>query len=226
MTDKMLVIVPSRGRPENVARLEQGLKDTFTSVADVLYVVDDDDPEVEQYRALDLKRLIVGPRLRLGGTLNAICHEYTHLYPVIGFMGDDHLPRTPEWDLKIMAEMASPRPRVVYGDDLFQGHALPTAAFLHSKIVDALGYMVPPGMVHLYLDNFWMALGQQLGGLVYRDDVIIEHLHPAAGKSEWDAGYSEVNAPSLDVGDRNRWMAYQLADFPEAINRVKEAYSL
>jgi hypothetical protein len=30
---------------------------------------------------------------------------------------------------------------------------------------------------------------------VYLPDVIIEHLHPAAGKAEMDEGYARVNQP-------------------------------
>jgi hypothetical protein len=57
--------------------------------------------------------------------------------------------------------------------------------------------MVPPNMIHLYLDNFWMKLGNDLGKLKYIPEVILEHMHPIAGKAEMDQGYLDVNAPEI-----------------------------
>lgn len=229
MIPRMLVIVPTRGRPENVARLEQAIKDTETSRADFLYVVDHDDPKAEEYVRMGLNRLIViHDRLRLGGTLNWAARKYTELYDAIGFMGDDHLPRTTAWDLRVLEALdveTGQAPRVVYGNDLLQGANLPTAVFLHSRIVRALGYMVPPGMIHLYLDNFWKDLGQSLNGLVYLPEVVIEHMHPVAGKADWDERYAEVNAPAVDLGDKAKFQEYQESGvFASALDRVRGEY--
>lgn len=229
MITRMLVIVPTRGRPENVVRLEQALKDTRTTRADFLYVVDDDDPKAIEYARLGLNRLsILDHRLRLGGTLNWAAWKYVEIYDAIGFMGDDHLPRTEFWDLRILEALdtgAGRDPRVVYGNDLLQGENLPTAVFLHSKIIQALGYMVPPGMIHLYLDNFWKELGQSLNGLVYLPDVVIEHMHPAAGKADWDARYEEVNARDVDLSDRIAFHQYKENGwFAAALGRVRDRY--
>lgn len=230
MIPRMLVIVPTRGRPENVARLEQAIKDTETSRADFLYVVDHDDPKAAEYTRLGLSRLIVlHDRLRLGGTLNWAARKYADLYDAIGFMGDDHLPRTEAWDLRVLQALdvgtGGLTPRVVYGDDLLQGANLPTAVFLHSRIVTALGYMVPPGMIHLYLDNFWKELGQALNGLVYLPEVVIEHMHPVAGKADWDDRYAEVNAPAMDMGDKVKFLDYKESGvFASALERVRREY--
>lgn len=224
MSERILVIVPTRGRPDNIARLEAGLKDTATTVADFLYVVDDDDPEAMRYLNMGLNRVAVIHRLRLGGTLNFISRQYLDKYEHIGFMGDDHLPRTVGWDLHVLAALTSDRPRVVYGNDLLQGPALPTAVFMHSKIISILSYMVPPEMIHLYIDNFWKELGELLGGLVYLPDVVIEHLHPAAGKAAMDERYREVNAASVDISDRETWLKYRSQHLGESAEAVLRAY--
>lgn len=231
MIPRMLVIVPTRGRPENVVRLEQAIKDTRTTRADFLYVVDHDDPKAEEYVRMGLNRLIViHERLRLGGTLNWAARKYADLYDAIGFMGDDHLPRTPFWDLRVLDALdveTGQAPRVVYGNDLLQGANLPTAVFMHSRIIQALGYMVPPGMIHLYLDNFWKELGQSLNGLVYLPDVVIEHMHPVAGKADWDDRYAEVNAPDMDLGDKAKFQEYKESGvFASALDRVRREYEL
>lgn len=221
----MLVIVPTRGRPENIARLEQALEDTDTTVADFLYVIDHDDPRRLDYLKLGLRRIMVVPqRLRLGRTLNHASELYQEAYSAIGFMGDDHCPRTPEWDRMLADSLALEGPRIVYGNDLLQGANLPTAVFMHSKIIKTLGYMCPLTMTHLYLDNFWKELGEAVGGLVYRPDVIIEHLHPAAAKAPMDAGYREANSTEQDTADRNAWLAYRVQSMTYAADRVLGAY--
>jgi hypothetical protein len=225
VTSSLLVIVPTRGRPSNVARLEQARRDTQAVSSDFLYVVDDDDPQAMQYVRLGVTELAIIHRQRLGPTLNTISAHRGPGHDYLGFMGDDHLPRTPGWDEEIVKELDRGGPRVVYGNDLLQGANLPTAVFLPSRVVAALGFFCPPDQVHLYLDNFWLALGQALGTLVYRDDVIIEHIHPVAGKAAWDDRYAEVNAPALDVADRDAWLTFMRdGRFAAAVARVQEEY--
>lgn len=232
MIAKFLVIVPTRGRPGNVRRLIAGLAETGTSVADFLFVVDDDDPETPEYlRLADVTeghRFAVIHRMRLGGTLNFISAQHTSEYGAIGFMGDDHLPRTRGWDKEVLDALNQPGPRVVYGNDLLQGETLPTAVFMSSRIIRALGYMCPKGQLHLYHDNFWLELGRSLGGLVYLHDTVIEHIHPAAGKAEMDNGYLEANAPAVDRVDREAWLKYRgdlgPDGFTTAVDRVRGSY--
>jgi len=129
--------------------------------------------------------------------------------------------------VQIMGALEDPRsaPHVVYGNDLFQGANLPTAAFLNSSLVQALGYMAPPVLKHLYADNFWMGLGQRLGGLVYLDDVVIEHMHPIASKGTWDEGYTRVNASAVDTADRQAWEWFRYGgEMDAAVARVRKGY--
>lgn len=221
----MLVIVPTRGRPQNVVALEASLKETDTLNAEFLYAIDPDDPARAAYEALDLKNIwVMHERLRLGGTLNLLAMMHASGYEAIGFMGDDHRPRTTGWEDHVMDEINAGGPRVVYGNDLLQGPNLPTAVFMSSEIIMGLGYMVPPGLIHLWIDNAWMVLGQALGGLVYRDDVIIEHMHPIAGKADWDDRYTEVNSPTMDVADRAAYERWVREDLDAAVNAIRSMY--
>jgi hypothetical protein len=224
---RILVVVPTRGRPDNVRRLETARLETHSRCADFLYALDDDDPERGRYLEIGLDRVAMGPRLRLVGTLNQVALKYADRYPWIGFMGDDHLPRTEHWDTAVQSALDREGPAVVYGDDRIQGANLPTAVFMPSRVVTALGFFAPPVLTHLYADNFWLALGQALGGLVHLPDVVIEHLHPVGGTAPWDDRYAEVNAPSVDTADRAAWEAF-VSDgrFARAVDRVKEEYGL
>jgi hypothetical protein len=216
---ELVVIVPSRGRPRSIAALAQDFAATAGPEARMVVAVDNDDPELAAYQRLPLWdmpqfHLREGGRLRLGGTLNEVAAEYVGFYDVIGFMGDDHRPRTDGWALEVLTEMKWPGAGIVYGNDLLQRDQLPTAVFMRPAIIKALGWMALPGLVHLYIDNVWLELGRATGQLRYLPNVVIEHMHPAAGKAQRDAGYDEVNAPALDAADKavfERWRTEQLA---------------
>lgn len=224
----MAVIVPSRGRPHNVAALIDAWFTTRTGDTELHVVLDDDDPTLEEYQdVLHPQRTHkwvtcwTGPRMRLGGSLNHHAPYLAQFCDVVGFMGDDHRPRTAGWDVAI-AEACQPD-SVVYGDDLIQRSNLPTAAFLGAEIVRTLGWMVLPGMVHLFMDNLWKTLGEQLGTLRYLPDVIIEHVHPIAGLAEWDEGYSAANAAEVWEHDEalyREWVGYRMVD---DVARIKAA---
>ena len=53
-TGELLVIVPTRGRPDSVLAVDRALRETGTSRADVLYVVDPDDPFPDGFTVADI----------------------------------------------------------------------------------------------------------------------------------------------------------------------------
>jgi hypothetical protein len=216
---RMLMIVPTRNRPASVVRTLEAFKET-AKVSDILFGIDFDDASDYTISEQFIER---GPRIRMNGTLNAIANKYKDDYDYLGFMGDDHLPQTEGWDEKIIKEIGD-RPGFSYGNDILQGKRLATAVVMSSSIVKAIGYMAPPVLVHLYLDNFWMDMGKRIGSLHYRDDVVIEHLHFMNGKSAMDEGYAEVNGKKIANADEAAYIKYcQSGEFEEAALRILES---
>lgn len=219
------MLCPSRGRPQNVRALLEAWGET-TGTAELLIAVDDDDPCLKEYLALEpleASDLVVGPRHWLGGTLNELAPQLAERHYAIGFLGDDHRPRTRGWDHRFVEALRELGSGLVYGNDLFQGERLPTAVAMTSDIVMTLGYFVPPGMTHMYFDNFWLGLGRALNRITYLPEVVIEHSHPLAHKAEWDERYAEVNAPEMYERDRKRFAQWIQAESPEAIARLQHA---
>lgn len=218
----LALIVPSRNRPDNIAALIRALDDTRSVRTHLIVCVDDDDPHVEAYRRICARRpsvaLTVGPRLRLGPTLNKAALDAAGLYRWVGFMGDDHRPRTVDWDEALVA--ACDTFGLAYGNDLLQGENLPTEVVMTSNIVTALGYMCPPDQVHMYLDNFWLRIGRALDAIAYLPDVIVEHMHPVAGKADGDVGYGEANA--YMEPDRIAFEAYLATGFEADVVKLQE----
>lgn len=216
MPDDLLVIIPTRGRPDSVPAIIAAWDETGAT-ADVLFAVDTDDPELAAYKkqaaaykADPRVQFAFGKRRRLCGTLNQQAVKATKQYRFLGFTGDDHRPRPAAmpWDARIR-ECLSGGPGIVYGNDLLQGVNMPTAVAMTSDIVTTLTYMCPPVLVHLCVDLVWLDWGKGMGRITYLDDMIIEHLHPAAGKALVDAGYEEVNSDTMVSADSAAYYDYR-----------------
>jgi hypothetical protein len=205
MKNRMLLIVPTRKRATACDELLTAFEET-AECSDILFGIDDDDKS--DYSSRVLEKSSVNPRLRMGGTLNLLANANAEDYEFLSFMGDDHRPRTQGWD-RILSEAIGERPGVAYGDDLLQGVNLPTAVTMSAEIVRRIGYMVPPALVHMYMDNFWRDFGVKIGNLQYRADVVIEHMHYLAGKAINDLQYQEVNASHVYEKDRIAYEDYQ-----------------
>ena len=72
---EMTILVPSRGRPENIIRLMDAWTTTTTLDTRLLVLVDDDDSKLNDYLVIPNIDIRVGPRLRIGGTLNVVAPE-------------------------------------------------------------------------------------------------------------------------------------------------------
>lgn len=211
--DDLLMIVPTRGRPDSVTAILDCWRQTGAT-AGLLFAVDDDDPLLAGYRehmeTINDPRIhwVTGPRLRLCGTLNKVALEYAPRYRFLAFMGDDHRPRTAGWDERLRICLSG-GPGIVYGNDLLQGALMPTAVAMTSDIVQTLGYMAPPALVHLCLDLVWLDWGRGMERITYLDDVVIEHMHPANGKAAMDAGYQECNSSEQSTADATAYFNYR-----------------
>mgnify|MGYP001572384009 CR=1 FL=1 len=216
MPDDLLVIIPTRGRPHAVPEIITAWDDTGAT-ADVLFAVDTDDPEHAGYKkhAATYKtdprvRFTFGKRRRLCGTLNQHAAKAAPRYRFLGFMGDDHRPRPAAipWDERIRICLSG-GPGIVYGNDLLMGATMPTAVAMTSNIVQTLGYFAPDCLTHLCLDLCWLEWGKGMGRITYLDDMVIEHMHPAANKALVDQGYEECNSPSQVAADAEAYYEYR-----------------
>ena len=218
-----LVILPTRSRPDSAERCINALKE-HSVLSDFVIAIDDDQADL--YPRLDGVTYEVNPRLRMNGTLNLVANKYADKYETIFFLGDDHLVQTPNWDEYLSKAIAHKGYGLAYGNDLLQRHQLATAVMMSTNIIRAVGYMAPPKLVHLYMDNYWMILGQRLGTLWYFNNVIVEHLHPVAGKVAWDEQYREANSDEVANKDRMELHRYMEEDFATELEKITTALGL
>ena len=227
MAMKMCVVVPSRGRPENADGLAKAFIDTNAD-ADLYIVVDNDDPKWNEYAKNESYTMLPADN-KTGGcaaSLNTgalLLMDITKfpLYDYFVFMGDDHLPRTQKWDQAFIQALKHDA-GIAYGNDLLQGENLPTAYATSREVVNQLRGMTFPGCIHLFFDNFVKQLGIDLGCLKYLPDVIIEHLHPVAGKAEMDEGYARVNQPKWYEEDLLTLQKYiRSQEYVDLVNKLR-----
>jgi len=231
---ELVVIVPSRGRPEAVAELAAAFSETCTARTRLVFAIDDDDPAGHLYLMAVVDRVresgqSLGIRSDSANSMVEALNQAAravvgaeHPPYAVAFLGDDHRPRTRGWDTEYLTALRQLGSGLVYGDDLVRGEALPTQVAMTADIVRALGWMAPPVLGHLYVDDFWRNLGVHAGCIRYLRHVIVEHLHPVAGTAELDAGYERVNAPEVYARDEAAWRRF-IAEgaFAAAVAAVK-----
>jgi hypothetical protein len=203
----VVAVIPSRGRPERALIAADALRKQAVLVGTmVVLAIDADDPMLPGYYAplptndiyhrAEISRVVLcgyetGNLVKATNTVSLrIARE--NPATIIGNLGDDHVCRTEGWD-KMVAD-ALVEPGIAYGRDGIHDEHLPTAPFISGEIVSGLGWYALPTCHHLYIDDVWRELGQALGRLRYLPDLFIEHLHPAVGKADTDAGYVQAQA--------------------------------
>jgi hypothetical protein len=229
LSGDLLVIVPSRGRPGNLARFLQATRATARAVTHVAVAVDDDDPELGAYQiamaahAAPGDTLDVGPRDGLIGWTNAIAVPQAGDYTALASFGDDHLPRTPGWDTALLRALEDiGGTGIAYPWDGVR-EDIPEAPVVSSDIVAALGWLLNPACAHYFGDDTLGAIGRGARCLRHCRAVWVEHLTPANGKAPGDATYRDNSASiGADKAAYQSWRQEHLAAAVAAVRSLRE----
>lgn len=225
--DGLLTLVPTRNRVENALGLLHTWYDTSEEESSgLLFIVGTEDPRFDEYvEKIPKQHILTFPQRGLVKALNyAVSEGYAEEYEALGFMGDDHRPRTVGWDRSYLDSLQQLEYGYVYGNDLLMGERIPTQVAISSSIIRALGFFGPPGFTHLNVDLTWKDMGEAIGKLKYLPDVIVEHMHPAAGKSVNDSGYNHVNSKMMVKLDGIEYERWKKQDFRSQVHRVVLAH--
>lgn len=129
-----------------------------------------------------------------GERLNALYQATTEAY---FFTGSDDIVFHPSWLLKAaIANLTIPGQvgGVIAVNDLYNPrgtHALVSRSYIEemSGCVDVPGVVIHPSYHHNYSESELFETAKSRGRFVYAEDAIVEHMHPAARKGEWDDVY-------------------------------------
>ncbi len=167
-------------------------------------LLDDDDPSLPEYLAIGLPRLWireVGPRLPLSAIYNK-AYERVPYAAWWGFLADDVVPETPEWDFKLVEAAGSDGMAVPAG-----GHDPEGAPHfvLGGDLVREMGWLALPGLDRLYIDTVWQDIAEKRGVLRRLPDVVLRHHHFSNGLALRDATYQKHHKPQ----DRALYAAFR-----------------
>lgn len=220
--NRNLVIIPTRGRASAIKdRIIENA--SLSSCSDFVLAIDLDDAGDYEWAASAGVFVSRGKSNGMNAALNRAAMERADEYDYVSFMGDDSAVRTPGWDSIFVEALGSTCGGVAYGNDLLSHGLLPTFVMVSTNIVKPLGYFAPPILRHMFLDDFWLLLGHTLGRCHYDQNVIVEHMHHSAGKSDLDETYRATNRHLVNIRDRLNFFIYKKTQFPSAIRRVQRS---
>jgi len=227
MASDLLVVLPTRGRPESVRRFLAGFEVTATLPADLAVVADEDDqPTLDALAGLrtwDWLDVQVIPRACTSAKVNHAAMPGALTHRAVMFLGDDNVFVTEGWDRAVMDALDGMGGGMVYVNDLGERENIIACNWaVSSAAILALGYLDYPGCSHYCVDNVLWEIFGALDRRRYLPDVIIEHRHPLFGKAPEDALYSETGVKwwASDHAVLERWREHEKE---KDIERVREA---
>lgn len=198
MIKRISLLLPTRERPKRLLSFIASLEKNTALIDNIELVIyiDNDDLMTQQ---LDLQqpyiKKIIGPRGTMG-FYNTTCYRQSS-GDIIMLVNDDVLIRTQDWDqiLRRKLEQYPDEIYLAYPDDLFFSDHCSTFPILSRKtcelISDPYPELYPKDVIDLHImDIFWRLAYQGQNRMTYCKDIVFEHLHYLANKSDFDTTYS------------------------------------
>jgi len=158
------ILVPTRGRPEKIARLLASIGQHDN--VEVIVGVDDDDPDMqyaEPWAIAPYHRVVTGPRHNTLGALFNTMAAQAHGDWLMA-MGDDYVLETADWPA-ILLECGKRLPLsmgVMFARDPHHPN-FPTIFCINRVVYDLAGYFVPPFFPYWFVDTWWDEISVMTG---------------------------------------------------------------
>ncbi len=220
----ILIILPSKGRPEKIEGFYETWRRTTNGLSEVVTFLDEDDPALRKYKKHKDITFDIGSGKSFSDACNRAFKKNPN-YKYYFIVSDDHRLKSDNWEKRftnIIEENGGKG--VSFGDDLMYGNKIASAALVSGNIFRSLGFVTLPGLIHMYTDAFWTEIGRKLNKLFYFPDIIIEHLHFTVGKSPVDSIYLSVDNKIVYEHDKkvfNTWKREQMKNDIEKIKAYK-----
>lgn len=156
---KVVVLVPSRDRPKQLANLIHSVLNT-TQTAEVIAYLDEDQRTLYQWteHPPDRLKVIVGPRIGPVAAINAMVKLLPVDYAACGAVPDDATFTIPEWDQHVLSH--SGQARLIAPAHRSADVDMP---FVSRRWLEALGWFAWPGLYHWGWPSVLACLGAGLG---------------------------------------------------------------
>ncbi len=220
---KGLWLLPTRRRVEIVKRfLEAAVRHGMTQPGRILV----QDVELAELHAeYDSIALPAGWEI-LGCPEDSICETTRGALPLyrnldwVGTVTDDVVPETECWESKLL-EWQDGRTIVSCDDGGQAPRRMAGAIIWPISVFRALGYWVPKGFKHCFVDDLWETLGRETGCWRVRMDVMVRHIHPfGAGGVEDDTHRHSYRADKWE-NDSALYADWKLNHKEKALARLR-----
>ena len=214
---KIGLLIPSRERLNLKLTLISSIITSVHNINNVVlyFGIDEDDPtldialKIEQ--AIPFVRIVLIPNEkkfiginRIWNQLAANCRE-----EIFGYIGDDMVFRTPDWDALIIKEFRNNLPadkiKMVHCWDGYHGPNLCVNAFVHRKYYEVMGYFCRPEFLINYSDKWMYQQFKAFDRVTYLPDVYIEHNHYVFGRRSIDETAKRMLADNHDKISDAMW---------------------
>ena len=178
-------VLPSRNRPQNLERLAEACRKTEVTTP-ILLRLDEINLQHPKYNGWIVE---TGPCKPLSAIYNEIFAKYPDL-PWYGFIADDVVPVTPNWDTLLIKAAGIDGMAVPAGGETTGG----TPHFvLGGDLVRSICWLALPGLDRIYIDTVLADIARNRGVLRFLPDVLLEHWHFSNNMALFDNTYKKHN---------------------------------
>ena len=213
-------LLPTHARPDNLRTVLAACVETGMSTPGVIHV--NAGPQQDAYRDIAVPANWTVVYGESDMTLGDVMRWFYATHPGLAWYGiitDDQVPVTPGWDATLVERAGTTR--IVSSNDGWQApQRMHGAAVFGGDVVRAMGYLVPEGFQHQFIDDVWETVGRDTGiwDPVAAMDVLVEHRHPIKVGEEMDATY-RANFAKQEA-DARRFQAWHTFERGRAVSAL------
>lgn len=205
-SERISLILPTRGRPKFVERLFRSLTQltAHLDLIEVILYVDEDDTASHHLDSqyFSVKR-IIGPKLSMG-EYNTSCLRVSS-GEIIILVNDDIVIRTKDWDVRVRSVHSQCKDQIylAYPNDLFKKSKFCTFPILSRRTCDLLVEPFPGAYKRYFIDPHLFDIFKRLkhagyARIFYCRKIVFEHLHFRVGKAACDETYQHGKEGRFD----------------------------
>jgi hypothetical protein len=229
LPNKISLLVPSRERLNLKLTL---ISSIITSVDDInnielIFGIDEDDPTRDiVYKIANAIPFVKIVDIKNDGKFIGINKIWNLLYQhatgdILGYIGDDMIFMTPNWDSKIIEELTDKLPedkiKLVHCYDGYRDKdEICVNAFIHRKYTEVVGYLCREEFLINWSDQWLYQTFKAFDRVVWRPDIHIQHNHWVFGQRKKDGVADRMLSDNKDKISDQLW--YDLVD--ERINDI------
>lgn len=228
---KLLIAIPSRERAGRLSETLLSIDNTLTNTDNVTVVirVDEDDPQLEEYKKVfwDFRDsfqlyLRIGSPGKYCQLINEIASVYKD-YDAFLCGTDDFICADAGWDLALASLDKDKKMWLAWFDDDEKKQECAQLPILSYAFVKYLGQPLHPDLGHFRGDKFVTDIGNKLGISHYIQTHRMIHMTPKTGKGPVDSTFLRVRMNDQVIKDENTYvrLVNEIDEYIEKLNKVQ-----